>query len=184
MRSFFTFVTVLSLSIFSLTAIGQEAATAPTVDVFGSGEFEIPASFKRVEPKSRIIEHEFQITQGEGDDAPTARVTMMAAGGDVKANIDRWKGQFAGGNKDANKTETMKVGNWEVHLVDLNGSFGETMGGGPFSGGKVVQRQGYAMTAAILVHPEGRKYFVKMIGPEDIVAANREPFVTMIKSIE
>lgn len=184
MRSLFAFAAVLTLATFSSPASADEAATAKTVDVFGSGELEIPDGFKRVEPQSRIVEHEFQITQGDGDDAPTARVTMMAAGGDVKANIDRWKGQFAGGNKDANKTETMKVGNWEVHLVDLNGSFGETMGGGPFSGGKVVQRIGYAMTAAILVHPEGRKYFVKMIGPEDLVTANRESFVTMIKSIE
>ncbi len=190
MRSLFAFAALFSLSVLGSFATADEAATAQmkngasTVDVFGAGELKVPESFRRIEPQSPIIEHEFQITQGEGGDAPTARVTMMAAGGDIKANIDRWKGQFAGGNKEANKTETMKVGSWEVHLVDLNGSFGEMMGGGPFSGGKVVQRKGYAMIAAILVDPNGRKFFVKMIGPEDLVTANRESFVKMIKSIE
>ena len=41
----------------------------------------------------------------------------------------------------------------------------------------------YAMTGAILVHPEGRKFFVKMIGPADVVKANRKAFVEMIKTI-
>ena len=37
--------------------------------------------------------------------------------------------------------------------------------------------------AQILVDPNGRKYFVKMIGPAEVVKKNREPFVKMIKSI-
>ena len=57
------------------------------------------------------------------------------------------------------------------------------MGGGPFAGGKVINRENYAMAGAILVHPEGRKYFVKMIGPAAVVKANRKSFVSMIKSI-
>ena len=115
------------------------------VNVFGAGSLEVPASFKKVAPKSSIIEHEFQAKTGEGKEGETARVTFMAAGGDVKANIQRWKGQFAGG--------------------------------------KVINRDNYAMAGAILVHPEGRKYFVKMIGPAEVVKANRKSFVSMIKSI-
>ena len=109
---------------------------------------------------------------------------MMAAGGDVAENIKRWKGQFAGGDAEAQKTEETKAGNWQIHLVDVSGAYQERMGGGPFAGGKVVTRDHYAMTGAILVHPEGRKYFVKMIGPDDVVKANREAFVEMIKSIK
>ena len=161
-----------------------EAASGPeTVSVFGDGNLKVPADFKRVEPQSSIIAHEFQASTGEGKEGETARVTMMAAGGDVAANIDRWKGQFAGGDEKARKTEEMKIGNWQVYLVDVNGNFAERMGGGPFAGGKVVNRENYAMTGAILVHPQGQKYFVKMIGPADVVKANRDAFVSMIKSI-
>ena len=58
------------------------------------------------------------------------------------------------------------------------------MGGGPFFGGKTVERENYAMAGAIIVHPEGRKYFVKMVGPAEVVNENREAFVEMIKSID
>lgn len=154
-----------------------------SVSVFGDGNLKVPAEFKRVEPKSSIIEHEFQASAGEEKEEQTARVTMMAAGGDVAANIERWKGQFAGGEKKDQKTEEMKIGNWQVFVVDVNGSYAERMGGGPFAGGKVVNHENYAMAGAILVHPQGRKYFVKMIGPAEVVKANRKAFVGMIKSI-
>jgi len=155
-----------------------------SVSVFGEANLSVPSEFKRVEPKSRIIAHEFEAGAGGGEAAPTARVTMMAAGGDVAANIQRWEGQFAGGEKGAQKTEEMKLGPWNVYIVDVSGNYAERMGGGPFAGGKVVNRENYAMTGAILVHPSGRKFFVKMIGPREVVAANRKAFVEMIKSID
>lgn len=157
-----------------------ETAAAETVSVFGKGELKIPAEFKRAEKQSRIIQHEFKVGEGE----QVARLTMMAAGGGVEPNVKRWKGQFAGGKKEDQKTEKMNVGKWEVHLVDATGSYAERMGGGPFFGGKTVQREDYAMAGAIIAEPEGRLYFLKMIGPSKVVKDNREKFVEMIKSLE
>ncbi|QEG01389.1 hypothetical protein Mal15_54650 [Stieleria maiorica] len=150
-----------------------------TISVLGKAEMKVPAEFKRTRPASRIIEHEFKVGEGE----TTARLTMMAAGGSVEANIKRWKGQFSGGDDAAQKTEQMDIGKWSVHIVDVSGAYAERMGGGPFAGGKVVQREDYAMAGAIMVEPEGRQYFVKMIGPAEIVKGNREKFVAMVKSI-
>jgi hypothetical protein len=161
-----------------------ETAKQESVSVFGEANLQVPADFKRVAPANRIIAHEFQATAGDGDKAETARVTMMAAGGDVAANIKRWEQQFTGGEEAAQKSEEMKLGEWNVHIVDASGSYAERMGGGPFAGGKVVNRENYAMAGAILVHPDGKKYFVKMIGPAKVVKANREAFVKMIKSIQ
>lgn len=177
-------VAALAIAITHVEVVSaQDTDTKEAVSVFGEGDLEVPKSFDRVAPKSRIIQHEFQAKAGDGDDAKTARVTMMPAGGDVKANIQRWQGQFAGGDQDKRKTEEMKVGKWQVYIVDVNGNYAERMGG-PFAGGKVVNHEDYAMAGAILVHPDGRKFFVKMIGPSDVVKANREAFVSMIKSIE
>ncbi len=179
----YSLAALVAVSLSTITVSADDGpATADKVSVFDAGDLKIPAEFKRIEPKMQMIDHEFEIPGAAG--VPSTRITMMAAGGDVTANIDRWKGQFAGGKKELNKTEVMKVGNWEVHIVDLNGSFGESMGGGPFSGGKTVQRPDYGMTAAILIHPEGKKFFVKMIGPESTVKANRDKFVKMIKDIK
>jgi hypothetical protein len=171
---------VIGLS--SLSGIQAEDAKQ-SVSVFGEGKITVPADFKRVEPKSRIIQHEFQAKAGTGDDVKTARVTMMAAGGDVKANIQRWQGQFAGGDQDARKTEEMKVGKWQVYVVDVNGNYAERVGG-PFAGGKVVNRENYAMVGVILEDANGRKFFLKMIGPAEVVKANRKAFVGMAKDID
>ncbi|MDA8744898.1 hypothetical protein N9N28_09730 [Rubripirellula amarantea] len=160
------------------------AEKSETVSVFGEVTMQIPADFKRVKPQSMILEHEFQASEGEGDDAKVARVTMMASGGGVQPNIARWKGQFTGGDDAAKKVEVMDAGQWKIHVVDTNGNFSERMGGGPFAGGKVVNRKDYGMTGAILESPTGKLFFVKMIGPQSTVKANRDAFLKMVKSIE
>lgn len=161
----------------------KESNESTKVSVFGEADLKVPAQFKSTAPQSGIIEHEF-VAKSSTDEKTTARVTFMAAGGDVKANISRWKAQFSGGAAEDQKSEETKVGKWEVHIVDVNGKFQERMGGGPFFGGKTVERENYAMTGAILVHPEGKKYFVKMVGPAEVVKENRDAFVEMIKSID
>ena len=189
-RLFLVFALFCPLTFASSNCHAQDQAGGKpvTVDVFGTGQMQVPAEFKQVKPKMRMIAHEFQASAGEGDEKATARLTMMVSGGGVKANIRRWKGQFAGGDKAKNKTEEMEVGKWKVHIVDLNGSYAERMGGGPFAGGKVVQRENYAMTGAIIMPkdagPNGQGYFVKMIGPANVIQANRQRMVDMIKSLE
>ncbi len=162
-------------------AASATAEKAETISVFDLATMTVPAEFKRVERKSRIIEHEFQATSKKVD--VPARLTMMGASGGVAANIKRWEGQFSGGDPEAQKTKEMKIGDWSVHIVDVSGTYSERMGG-PFAGGKVVQRENYAMAGAILAEPKGRTYFVKMIGPADVIQDNREAFVKMIQSIE
>jgi hypothetical protein len=188
MRSKRLIVALLSTACVLLSSAvtpAADSAQPETISVFGEGQLEVPVAFKRVQPKSRIVKHEFQAKAGEGDDAATARVTLMGASGEIAKNIKRWKDQFSAGDPDAQKTEETKLGQWTVYIVDVNGNYGEPVrGGGPFAGGRVVQREGYAMTGAILVNPAGRKYFAKLIGPEAVVKANREAFVKMVKSIE
>jgi hypothetical protein len=181
----FTLAAAIAVASVCAHPCGAEDADAKqTVSVFGEKKLNVPQEWQRTKPQSSIVEHEFIVKSGEGDDAPVARVTMMAAGGDVKANIDRWKGQFSGGEAALQKSEEKKIGQWTAHIVDLSGNFKETMGGGPFSGGKVVDRPNYAMTGLILVHPEGRKYFIKMTGPAELVKSSRSDMVQMLDGLK
>ncbi len=182
LRPVFLIATFLSSTVLvaGIPATAEEAEKAPqSVSVFDKAQLQVPAEFERTQPASRIVQHEFKVGQGE----TTARLTMMAAGGSVDDNIKRWKGQFSGGDEAAQKSEKMDIGKWTVHIVDVSGAYAERMGGGPFAGGKVVQRENYAMAGAIMIEPEGRQFFIKMIGPADVVKANREKFVAMVKSI-
>ncbi|KAA1262569.1 hypothetical protein LF1_51360 [Rubripirellula obstinata] len=162
----------------------SDAAKTTEITFFGESKLTVPADFEPAEKGSRMLDYEFAATTGDGDDAQKARVTMMASGGGVQPNIKRWQGQFVGGDPKAKKTEVMEVGQWKIHVVDNNGSFADRMGGGPFGGGKVVKKEDWAMTGAILEHPEGRLYFVKMIGPGEVVKENREALIKMLKSVQ
>ena len=145
-----------------------------------------PEKWKRQEPKVSIIEHEFTVEGKKGQDA--GRVTIMAAGGSIQQNIDRWVGQFAPPegkkSKEKPKTEKKKVAGMEVHLVDLSGIYLDSAGGGPFARGKTIERKNYRMLAAIIPGgPSIGNYFIKFYGPAELVKENEKAFDTMIDSL-
>ncbi len=176
-------------------ADGKESSGSPTkIEIFDAGTLVVPAEFKKAKRANNIIDHEFAVSVGEGDAAETARVTMMPAAGGVKANIDRWIGQFSGDARKATPTEETVSGKWNVYVVKISGDYAERMGGGPFSGGRFVKHPNYAMMGAILVEPDQdspeqpqfahrREYFVKMIGPEKVIAAHAKAFKKMVQSV-
>lgn len=149
----------------------------------GAYSFSAPQGWKRVQPKSRIVETEFQIPGAES--AEPGRMTVMGAGGSVEANIERWYGQFAqpdgSETKDHATTKRMKIAGCDVTIVDVAGTY-KDMPGGPFAGGQTVQRPDYRMLAAI-VQTDGGNYFLKFYGPKETVAANAEGFVKMVEGL-
>lgn len=142
-----------------------------------------PESWKKKTPKSRIIEHEFEIPPVEGDEL-AGRMTVMGAGGSIDDNISRWIGQFdLKGNKP--KKEETKVAGQKVYLVDLAGTYKDTPpGAGPFSGAKPIFRENYRMLAAIIATEKDGQYFIKFYGPKATVAKNEEAFKKMIDSLK
>ena len=96
----------------------------------GGASLEAPATWKRVQPKSGMVETEFAIPSegkaADGGPLPPGRMTVMGAGGSVEANIERWYGQFSqpdgGSTKDKSSTKTLKVAGRDVTLVDIVGT--------------------------------------------------------------
>ncbi|QDV13013.1 hypothetical protein CA51_28990 [Rosistilla oblonga] len=178
----FAFLAVFTISQTLVCSYGY----AEKVEAFGGAiKMETPEAWKSVQPRSRIVEKEYSISK-EGVEG-SARLTMMAAGGDIKANIDRWIGQFTaadgGSAKGSAKQEKLDVAGNEVHLIELQGTFKESMGGGPFAPGKTVKREDYEMLGAIVVN-DGRKFFIKMTGPKAIVEDQKAAFKAMLKGIK
>jgi hypothetical protein len=147
---------------------------------------EAPEKWVRKEPRSRIVDHEFAVEGEKGKEA--GRMTVMGAGGSIEQNIDRWIGQFKqpdGKNtKDKAKTEKKKVAGLEVQIVDVAGTY-KDMPGGPFAGGKTIERENYRMLAAIIPGgPSVGNYFIKFYGPAEIVKENEKAFYKMVESLE
>ena len=154
----------------------------------GEGKFvlQAPEKWVRKEPRTRIVEHEFAVESKKGQDA--GRVTVMAAGGSVEQNIDRWVGQFAlpdgKKTKDKPKIEKKMIAGVPVHIVDIAGTYKDTPGG-PFARGKTIDRANYRMLGAIIEGgPSVGNYFIKFYGPQEIVKENEKAFQKMIESLE
>src|SRR5687768_17443978 len=74
-----------------------------------------PAKWERVKAASPIIMAEFKLPRAEGDDVD-GRLTVMAAGGTIDANVDRWRAQF-GGKPTAEVRSEIKIGEVMVTTV-------------------------------------------------------------------
>jgi len=142
---------------------------------------EKPAAWKTMPPKSNIVQFEFR-TPIEGD--KSARITIMSAGGSVESNIERWTGQFEGGKKEDTKVETKEVDQTTLHIVEIAGTFKESMGG-PFApGGQTKKMENYKMLGAILETKDGSKVFIKATGPNDIINDMKEGFIKMLDGLK
>ncbi len=163
-------------------AVAERAAAFTIAD--GGFSMAAPADWKRVPPKSRIVENEFQIP-GAGD-AADGRMTVMGAGGSVEANIDRWCGQFAqpdgSDTKDKTTTKKISIAGCSVTMIDIPGTY-KDMPGGPFAGGQAIERPNYRMLAAIIETPEAGNYFLKFYGPSATVAQHADGFRKMIEGL-
>lgn len=175
----------LLASLVVLVPLFARAEDKPAATPFAIGEGKLaltaPAGWKKVQPKSRIIEAEFEIPAAEGDEA-AGRLTAMGAGGSIEDNISRWAGQFAGEGVKP-KVEKKTVGGSEVHVVDLAGTYKDTPGG-PFAGGKTVLREDYRMLGAIIVTKDAGNYFLKLYGPKATIGENEKAFTSLVESLK
>ncbi len=110
-------------------AVAEEAAPSKVALAGGKLLFLAPANWEEVAKKSNILDNEFRAPKEAKDDA--ARITIMRSGGGVEANVDRWIGQFEGATKNDAKIEKKEVAGTKIHVVDISGTFKDSMGGGP-----------------------------------------------------
>jgi len=138
---------------------------------FNGAIFQTPTVWEEVPKKSDFVIAEFQVP---GQDGP-ARLTLSTAGGDVAANIDRWRGQFQRGAEDpAPRESKLNVDGKEATLVELFGSFRDMLNqGGP---------QPASAMLGVVIPLRETNYFVKLTGPRTTITATRETFVKFVES--
>lgn len=146
-------------------------------------ELKTPANWIVKQPRSNIIDFEFEVPVAEGDEIP-GRVTVMGALGGVDANIARWKTQFknADGEEVTPDIKQFEVGGQQIHLVDFKGTYADSPGG-PFAGGKTIQRPDYRMLGVIISTKEDGQYYVKFYGPAKTVTAAEGEFKKMLEGM-
>lgn len=165
------------------TLVVPSAIQAEDLNLLGGKvKFTVPEGWETVEPRSSIIEAEIKVPAVEGDESH-GRLTFMAAGGGIEANIERWKNQFspaADGSAAKSIIKKTEIADLEVHMVDISGTF-KSQPRGPR--GPTENVEGQRMLAAIIVLPNGAQYFVKLVGPAKTMEANAEKFNEMMAGL-
>lgn len=167
-----------------LLALSVCLAAAEDVSTFTAGDFtfSVAAGWRSATPASPMRKAELYVPGPEGTgQAGEAIITVFhfgpGQGGTVQQNVDRWFGQFDGGN-DAKGAATAKetIGTIPVTFARARGTFQSGMPGQP-----TTPLEGQALLGAILESPNGDVY-VKMTGPEPTVEKAEPAFVQMIRA--
>src|SRR5262249_2250842 len=139
----------------------------------------VPDTWKPVETKSEMRAAQFTIPKVEGDDRDGELVVFFfgkGSGGGVEANVERWKKQITPpeGKKidDVMKSESDKVGEVKVTVVDLQGTYQGTAFNPNQKADKIPNAR---MIGVVFESPNGPYYF-KLVGPTKTIEANKKGF--------
>jgi len=165
--------------LFTCVSVASVRAEGPATFTVGEFTFTRPAKWEWVEITTTMRKAQLKVTDADGK--ASADVVFYEFGpngaGGVKANVDRWLGQFVEPREQINsKVEEVTVGKTKITYVQAEGTFKSGMPGGP-----QTPMPGYALHGAIMESEEG-SVFVKMTGPKALVKTSTAEFKTMIES--
>jgi hypothetical protein len=130
---------------------------------------------------------QYRLPRAEGDSTDATLVVFyfgQGQGGSVEANLDRWIGQMqqpdGSSSKSKARTENITVNGMPVTLLDVTGTFTESMMGGAAG----QQMQGLARMRAAVIETQKGAYYIKLVGPEKTVNRWDASFMEFVKSAE
>jgi hypothetical protein len=151
-----------------------KAAAAPA----GSIEFDLPKGWQTQEPQSSMRLAQAAIPGPGGPGEFAVFYFGAGGGGSVDANISRWIGQMD--TKDQPKPEGFQsAGGLKVTWVDVKG----TLKPGQMGMSNTTTAVSNARLYGAVVEGPGGPWFFKATGPDAILGAQRDAFVTMLKSV-
>jgi len=159
---------LLSLVLGAALTAAAEDAKVTVLDL----NFAVPAPWKVVEPTSSMRKAQLEYPVA-GLDAPLSAVFFHFPGGDVPANIDRWKQQVQ--STEEPKVEEVEVNGRKVTFFHAVGTYTD-----PFSG--LGAQENYAVIGALIPVEGSGPVTIKLAGPKDAVASITQAFRTMATS--
>jgi hypothetical protein len=167
-----------------ISSRGEKIGDAPAVDM-GAGtaqgvsiDFSVPASWQNEQPANNMRVAQALIPGPGGPGNLVVFYFGPGGGGGVEANIQRWIDQMdvAAGSNPA--PETFEANGYRVTWIDVGGTLKpSTMGTGP-----TTEQPGSRLLGAVVEGPGG-PWFFKVTGPDSTISAERDNFLTMLKSV-
>ncbi|MDA0835262.1 MAG: hypothetical protein O2955_21375 [Planctomycetota bacterium] len=169
----------LTLAIYLATVVAQaddeakdgDEKPATAEEKFNDLVLNVPETWEKQKPSSRLRLGQLGIPAAEGDDEGGELVisSFQGGGGGVDMNIPRWIGEFSPEGRSI-KVKTGKAEQGEYALADLNG----THLGTSFNRRKEPLEN--ARMLVVVIHVKDENYFLKLTGPEKSITAAEKAF--------
>ena len=162
------------------TAPAESAEGAPEASRVRVADITLaaPAGWVQQTPMSRMRLAQFSLPRAEGDDRD-GTLSVIAAGGDIDANITRWKGQFEGGEPEVTR-EDGEVAGMPLTQVTMRGTYLHKAR--PMAPGPGTPQPGTIVRTAIIKTPATQLFF-KAWGPEATLNHWSEAFDQMVQGL-
>jgi hypothetical protein len=161
--------------------ISSRGEPAPSAgDSSAEIDFDIPAGWQSEPPTSDMRLAQASIPGPGGPGQLTVFYFGPGGGGDVDSNIQRWVGQMEPEQGAEPERQTFETENgFRITWVDVTGTLlPSTMGTGP-----TTPQPNSRLLGAVAEGPGG-PWFFKATGPKDTLAAERENFLAMLRSVQ
>ncbi|MCC6509849.1 MAG: hypothetical protein IT423_12120 [Pirellulaceae bacterium] len=132
-------------------------------------QVKLPEGWREVPPLNIMAMKSYEV---DGADGKKAAVTFTAAGGDRVSNVERWNGQIRGAADQPAKALEEAI---KLTVNDAPAEVFVLVGGGD---------DPQSIAAAKIDWSSQDSLFIKMMGPADIVKAQQDAFLTLVKELK
>jgi hypothetical protein len=156
----------------AVTAPEQAAAAEPAADSNGGLHWTAPSDWKQ-QPASGMRIGSFTVPGAGGAAADVSVISFPGSGGDDLANVNRWREQVhlppVAADALSSQVQSLNEPAGTFFFSDLGGAAG---------GDKAPDR-----LLGAWLRQAGRVWFFKMMGPADLVGAQKDNFMAFLKSV-
>jgi hypothetical protein len=146
--------------------------------------WDMPEGWIEEPPANSMRQAQYRVPGEAGDGQCVAFYFGAGQGGGTMDNAERWADQLTQpdgrSSRELLQTEEIKVGDLEVLMVQVTGTYNE--GGMMMSGAPPKTMPGYMLLGAVIEGPDSN-WFFKLIGPEQTVRDNEEQFRSLVSSV-
>jgi len=147
----------------------------------GALSYQAPVTWTAETPSSAMRVGQYSLPGGEGA-ASLVIYWFDGGGGSVEANVARWVGQFQtpeGDPVEPASESTSERNGLTIHELEVYGTYvAETMPGAD----EHHDEARWGLLAAVVETPDG-PYYVKVVGPESTVRAQKPGLALMLESL-
>jgi hypothetical protein len=138
--------------------------------------FTAPATWKRTKPASSYYLAEFTLPHVDKD-TTNGRVLVSVGSGSIESNLDVFKGEFDTQSENV-KQEQKEIAGFRITFLDVSGAYTVQHSQAP-----AATQAGYRMIVVVI--PVGDQlHFVKVVGPQQTIAANLDSIDTFVRSVQ